>query len=72
MEILTEGNNMSDAIEMARDAIELKCVSLEDEFIQLGKVTFRRTVLVSIFRRYSAESTSKREITVCPSLAKVH
>ena len=30
LEILTEGNNMSDAIEMARDAIELKCVSLED------------------------------------------
>ena len=30
LEILTEGNNMSDAIEMARDALELKCVSLED------------------------------------------
>lgn len=30
LEILTEGNNMSDAIKMARDAIELKCVSLED------------------------------------------
>lgn len=31
MEILTEGTDMSDAIEMARDAIELKCVSLEDD-----------------------------------------
>lgn len=30
LEILTEGKDMSDAIEMARDAIELKCVSLED------------------------------------------
>ena len=29
-EILTEGKNMNDAIEMARDAIELKCVSMED------------------------------------------
>lgn len=29
-EILTEGNDMNDAINMARDAIELKCVSLED------------------------------------------
>ena len=30
LEILTEGKDMLDAIEMARDAIELKCVSLED------------------------------------------
>lgn len=30
LEILTEADRMSDAIEMARDAIELKCVSLED------------------------------------------
>ena len=30
LEILTEGKNMNDAIDMARDAIELKCVSLED------------------------------------------
>ena len=29
-EILTEGKDMNDAINMARDAIELKCVSLED------------------------------------------
>lgn len=28
--ILTEGKDMNDAIDMARDAIELKCVSLED------------------------------------------
>ena len=30
LDILTEGTNMNDAIEMARDAIELKCISLED------------------------------------------
>lgn len=29
-DILTEGNDMNDAIEMARDAIELKCVEMED------------------------------------------
>lgn len=28
--ILTEGNDMNDAMEMARDAIELECVSMED------------------------------------------
>lgn len=28
--ILTEGKDMNDAIDMARDAIELKCVSMED------------------------------------------
>lgn len=28
--ILTEGSNMNNAIEMARDAMELKCVSMED------------------------------------------
>lgn len=31
LEILTEGTDMSDAMEMARDAIELKCVSMEDD-----------------------------------------
>ena len=31
LEILTEGPDMSDAMEMARDAIELKCVSMEDD-----------------------------------------
>lgn len=34
-EILAQGKTMSDAIEMARDAIELKCVSLEDDGIIL-------------------------------------
>ena len=29
-DILTEGDDMSNAIEMARDAIEVKCVSMED------------------------------------------
>ena len=29
--ILTEGKDFSDAIEMARDAIELKCVSMEHD-----------------------------------------
>ena len=31
LEMLTEGTDMSDAMEMARDAIELKCVSMEDD-----------------------------------------
>ena len=35
LEILTEGKDIPDAIEMARDAIELKCVSLEDEGIDI-------------------------------------
>ena len=35
LEILTEGKDVPDAIEMARDAIELKCVSLEDEGINI-------------------------------------
>lgn len=30
LQILTEGTNMSHAIDMARDAIELACVSMED------------------------------------------
>lgn len=29
-DILTEGKDLNDAIDMARDAIELKCVSMED------------------------------------------
>lgn len=35
LEILTEGKDMSDAIEMARDAIELKCVSMEDDGMEI-------------------------------------
>jgi predicted RNase H-like HicB family nuclease len=35
LEILTEGKDMPDAIEMARDAIELKCVSMEDDKIEI-------------------------------------
>ncbi len=31
LDILTEGKDMNDAIDMARDAIELKCVSMEDD-----------------------------------------
>ena len=31
LEILTEGKDMKNAMEMAGDAIELKCVSLEDD-----------------------------------------
>ena len=30
LEILTEGTDMSNAIDMARDAINLKCVSMEE------------------------------------------
>lgn len=35
LEILTEGKDMTDAIEMARDAIELKCVSMEDDGMEI-------------------------------------
>ncbi|MDD7349769.1 MAG: type II toxin-antitoxin system HicB family antitoxin [Clostridiales bacterium] len=37
LEILTEGKDMPDAIEMARDAIELKCVSLEDDGVSIPR-----------------------------------
>ncbi len=37
MEILTEGTDMNNAIEMARDAIELTCVSLEDKGEEIPK-----------------------------------
>ncbi|MCM1257666.1 MAG: type II toxin-antitoxin system HicB family antitoxin [Roseburia sp.] len=37
LEILTEGKDMTNAIEMARDAIELKCVSLEDDKIEIPR-----------------------------------
>ncbi|HHV12235.1 MAG TPA: HicB family protein [Clostridiales bacterium] len=33
--ILTEGKDMKNAIDMARDAIELKCVSMEDEKLEI-------------------------------------
>lgn len=35
LEILTEGKDMADAIVMARDAIELKCVSMEDDKMEI-------------------------------------
>lgn len=35
--ILTEGSDMNNAIEMARDAMELKCVSMEDAKEEIPK-----------------------------------
>ena len=35
LEILTEGKDMVNAVEMARDAIELKCVSMEDDGMEI-------------------------------------
>ena len=35
LDILTEGKDMAEAIEMARDAIELKCVSMEDDGMEI-------------------------------------
>lgn len=35
LEILTEGKDMINAVEMARDAIELKCVSMEDDGMEI-------------------------------------
>lgn len=37
LEILTEGKDMNDAIDMARDAIELKCISMEDANEEIPK-----------------------------------
>lgn len=37
MEILTEGKDMADAIDMARDAIGIKGISLEDDSMELPK-----------------------------------
>lgn len=39
LEILTEGKNLSDAIDMAKDAIELKCVSLEDDGLEIPRAS---------------------------------
>lgn len=35
LDILTQGKDFNDAISMARDAIELKCVTLEDKNISI-------------------------------------
>ena len=37
LEILTEGKDMNNAIDMARDAIELKCISMEDANEEIPK-----------------------------------
>lgn len=39
MEILTEGKDMADAIDMARDAIGIKGISLEDDSMELPKAS---------------------------------
>ena len=48
MEILTEGKDMSDAIEMARDAIELNCVSREDAKEEIPEPSDMNALDVSI------------------------
>ncbi len=44
LEILTEGKNMADAIEMARDAIGLKVISYEDDQIKIPEPSNLETV----------------------------
>lgn len=39
LEVLTEGKDMLNAVEMARDAMELKGITLEDEKIPMPKPT---------------------------------
>lgn len=39
LNVLTEGKDMSDAIKMARDAMELTCVSMEDREVEIPKPT---------------------------------
>lgn len=39
LEILTQGKDMTDAVEMARDAICLKCVDLEDDGKEIPQPT---------------------------------
>lgn len=40
LNITTEGKDMNDAIEMARDAIELVCVSMEDSNEEIQKPSY--------------------------------
>lgn len=55
LEILTEGKDMSDAIEMARDAIELNCVSREGatviSFVDIDSGEYRRKIDTKTVRR---------------------
>lgn len=39
LNVLTEGEDMSDAIKMARDSMELMCVSMEDRKLEIPKPT---------------------------------
>ena len=39
LNVLTEGKDMSDAIKMARDSMELMCVSMEDRKLEIPKPT---------------------------------
>ena len=48
LDILTEGTDMNDAIDMARDAIELKCVTIEDAneiILPTAKLLFHLLIL---------------------------
>ena len=47
LEILTEGKDFNNAIEMARDAIELKCVSMEDGGEEIPKPSDVSTIDLS-------------------------
>lgn len=64
LEILTEGKDISDAIEMARDAIELKCVSLEDGGINIPQPS-------DITRLNASEGTFSEEGKTVVSLVDV-
>ena len=63
--ILSEGATMSDAINMARDAIELQCVSLEDENKPIPKPTDISSLNIS-------NCTFACNGTVCISLVDIN
>ena len=60
-DILTEGRDMNEAIDMARDAIELKCISMEDdkEDIRSGTFAEEGETIVSFVDVDSAEYRRK-------------
>ena len=59
LEVLTEGKDMKNAIDMARDAMELTCVTLEDHKKEyrrkIDTKTVRRNVALPSWLNYEAE-----------------
>lgn len=71
LEIVTEGYDLENAIEMVRDAIGLKCITLEDEGLEIPKPSKELDISKGAFSKNGRTFSSFVDINVTEYRRKV-